>query len=146
MLRGRVVDRGGRPKAGVIVYAYHTDHTGMYRPGPGLSGEAVRHGRLRGWVASGPDGSYRFDTVRPAAYPGRDIPEHIHMHVIEPWRATYYIDDVMFEDDPKLTSAQRAKLVSGRGGGGVCRPRMLGGVWQARRDIVLGANVPGYPA
>ena len=99
-------------------------------------------------MRSQPDaaGRYRFETIRPGSYPGRDVPQHIHMHVIEPGRATYYIDDVMFADDPKLTAAQRRLLVSGRGGDGIAMPSRTGGAWHVVRDIALGANIPGDPA
>ena len=91
------------------------------------------------------DERYRFDTIRPDSYPDRDVPEHVHMHVIEPGRATYYIDDVMFADDPKLTATQRRLLVSGRGGKSIATPARIAGAWQVVRDIVLGAHIPGHP-
>lgn len=144
-LVGRVIDRAGRPRAGVIVYAYHTDRTGIYPPPNVPTSEAARrHGRLRAWVQTDTRGDYRFDTIRPASYPGRNVPEHIHMHVIEPGRATYYIDDVMFRDDPKLTPRQ-VRHLGDRGGSGIAVPERHNGTWLVRRDIVLGLGVPGYP-
>lgn len=146
-LVGRVVDRTGLPRAGVIIYAYHTDRTGIYpHPGARAGKTARRHGRLRAWAQTDASGEYRFDTIRPGSYPGQDIPEHIHMHVIEPGRATYYIDDVMFRDDPKLTPQQARRLSNGRGGDGIVSPERHDGEWLVRRDIVLGLGVPGYPA
>ena len=145
VLSGRVVDRAGRPAAGIVVYAYHTDRHGLYRHAPGLRGAAARHGALRGWAMTDAAGRYRFETIRPGSYPGRDVPQHIHMHVIEPGRATYYIDDVMFADDPKLTAAQRRLLASGRGDDGIVMPSRTAGAWHAVRDIALGANIPGAP-
>ena len=144
VLSGTVFGPQGRPAAGVIVYAYHTDARGIYPAPNGQNGAARRHGRLRGWARSDAQGGYRFLTVRPGSYPNRRIPAHVHLHVIEPGRATYWIDDVNFEDDPYLTDAERARLQR-RGGGGVARAsRDAAGVWQVRRDIVLGENVPGY--
>ena len=68
------------------------------------------------------------------------------MHVLEPSRATYYVDDMLFDDDPLLTETRRKHYVRGRGGQGVAHPqRDEDGVWHARRDITLGQNVPGYP-
>lgn len=92
------------------------------------------------------DGRYAFDTIRPAGYPGTDLPQHVHMHVLEVGRCTYYIDDILFEDDPRLTKAKRRQLTQGRGGNGVATPkRDANGTWLVRRDIVLGAEIPGYP-
>jgi hypothetical protein len=146
-LTGQVLDQTGRPQEGVIVYAYHTDQTGVYpSPHVATTDPAQRHGRLRAWVQTNARGEYRFDTIRPGSYPGRDLPQHIHMHVIEPGRATYYIDDVMFSDDPKLTPRQIRNLTLGRGGRGIATPHRRDGVWLVRRDIVLGLSVPGYPA
>lgn len=145
-LTGRVTDQAGRPREGIIVYAYHTDRAGIYPPPLVRMGEAAsRHGRLRGWARTNDHGEYRFDTIRPGSYPGRDVPEHIHMHVIEPGRATYYIDDVMFRDDPKLTAQQARRLAQGRGGSGIVTPQRRDGRWFVRRDIVLGLGIPGYP-
>ncbi|RYD14885.1 MAG: hypothetical protein EOP90_11510 [Lysobacteraceae bacterium] len=147
VLEGRVLDAGGAPRAGIVVYAYHTDTHGLYPPIPGArDGAANRHGRLRGWAISDADGRYRFDTIRPASYPTRDVPAHIHMHVLEPGCSTYYIDDVLFTDDPLLTPAQRRAHAVGRGGDGITTPVREQGRWQVTRDIRVGAAVPGYVA
>jgi protocatechuate 3,4-dioxygenase beta subunit len=144
-LAGRVVDAQGRPRAGVIVYANHTSQEGVY-PDADTSTDpgARRHGRLRGWAATDADGQYAFLTVRPGSYPGTTMPQHVHLYVIEPGCALYYIDDVMFTDDPHLTPAL-ARREQGRGGAGIVAPTRGADGWQARRDIVLGRNIPGYP-
>ncbi len=136
---GVVRDATGAAVAGVIVYAYHTDASGRYPASP--RGTAHHHGRLRGFARTGPDGAYRFTTIRPGAYPGRDEPQHVHLHVVEPGRCTYYIDDIVFTDDPLLTAEQRRRA-PGRGGLGIATPtRDRAGTWHVRRDIVLGAGV-----
>lgn len=145
LIEGRVTTPAGQPAAGIIIYAYHTDHTGVYPPATGLSSMARRHGRMRGWAVSDAQGLYRFTTIRPGAYPGDNIAAHVHMHVLEPGRGTYYIDDLLFDDDLLLTSDQRRQL-RGRGGSGIARPvREQDGFWRVRRDIQLGLNIPGYP-
>ena len=139
VLEGTVSGADGAPAEGIIVYAYHTDAGGVYPAG------TTRHGRLRGWARTDPKGRYRFETIRPGAYPTRDNPQHIHMHVIEPGKATYYIDEVVFDDDPLLTAARRQQLRSGRGGFGESHPvRDAQGVWHVRRDIAVGKNIAGY--
>lgn len=147
VVTGRVLDRDGRPRAGVVVYAYHTNDGGLYPPPATSVGAAGnRHGRLRGWAVSGADGRYAFETIRPGAYPTREAPAHIHMHVIEPGCATYYIDDVMFTDDPLLTPDARIRLSNGRAGSGIATPTRRDGTWRVTRDIQLGRGVAGYPA
>lgn len=145
ILEGVVRGADGAPAPGIVVYGYQTDAQGVYPPAPDVADRhARRHGRLRGWAESDAEGRFRFLTVRPAGYPGTDIPQHVHLHVIEPGRCTYYIDDVTFDDDPRLTASQRRRL-QGRGGDGIVVPRRDGdGVWRARRDIVLGERIPGY--
>jgi len=148
-LEGVVRDGRGRPVEGVIVYAYHTDASGIYPREDRLRGtEADRHGRLRGWVRTDAEGSYRFDTIRPACYPGTNPPpQHVHMHLIEPGRCTYYLGDVYFDDDPMLSEAIRRRCEGDRGGSGLVMPIRDGdGVWIAQRDVELGKAVPGYPA
>lgn len=136
-LQGIVRDAQGQPASGIIVYAYHTDAKGLYPHAE------TRHGRLRGWAKTDPNGFYEFKTIRPASYPNSTIPQHIHMHIIEPQKATYYIDDVLFSDDPKLKETTPKR--SPRGGSGVCTPQKVDGTWLIRRNIQLGQNVPGYP-
>lgn len=138
---GVVRRQDGEPAAGVIVYAYHTDADGVY---PEAS---TRHGRLRGWALTDDAGRYRFDTVRPGAYPGRNNPQHIHLHIVEPGYATYWIAGIHFSDDPLLGDRERRRIEDGRGGSGVVEPkRDQKGGWYVRRDIVLGLGVPGYSA
>jgi protocatechuate 3,4-dioxygenase beta subunit len=146
-LTGRVMDAAQRPRKGVIVYAYQTDRTGIYpaHADPSLSDEARRHGRLRAWAMTDEAGRYTFLTIRPGGYPGSDLPQHIHLHVIEPGCATYYIDDVMFRDDPRLTPRFISRMDVGRGGSGIVTPVREGTEWQVRRDIELGRNIPDYP-
>jgi protocatechuate 3,4-dioxygenase beta subunit len=146
-IEGTVFDTRGRPVKGVIVYAYHTNAQGVYPTDEQFRGQAAfRHGRLRAWVQTDETGRYTFDTIRPAPYPNTDLPAHVHMHVIEVGRCTYYIDDLMFEDDPLLTPLMLARLTLGRGGSGVARPRQgAAGVQLVTRDIVLGQRINGYP-
>jgi protocatechuate 3,4-dioxygenase beta subunit len=67
------------------------------------------------------------------------------MHIVEPGRCTYYIDDVQFTDDPRVRAAKVEKSDVARAGSGLVTPtKDSHGVWQATRDIHLGRNVPGY--
>ena len=147
-IAGKVMHPDGTTASGTIVYAYHTNAAGIYPRDEKLRGTAAyRHGMLRGWVKTDTEGRYRFDTIRPAGYPSSNIPQHIHMHVIEPGRCTYYIDDIVFRDDPRLTPDRLDQYTHGRGGSGVVTPRRdPDGMWIVDRDIILGEGVPGYAA
>ena len=146
-IEGVVRDRAGRAAAGIVVYAYQTNAKGVYPPDTRAASPAgQRHGTLRGWVKTDANGHYRFDTIRPAGYPNTNIQQHVHMHIIEPGRCTYYIDEMVFTDDPRLTPDARRNVSEGRGGNGVVTPkRDAKGTWQVTRDIVLGEGIPGYP-
>lgn len=135
---GQVRHRDGKLAPGVIVYAYHTDAEGIYPANP-----ESKHGRLRSWVKTDENGRYSFDTIRPAGYPNTNLPQHVHMHVIEVGRCTYYIDDLLFEDDPRLTPKERAQQ-PGRGGIGVVKPMRGDDGWRVTRNIVLGEKIDGY--
>jgi protocatechuate 3,4-dioxygenase beta subunit len=99
---------------------------------------------LRGWALTDGNGRYVFETIRPGAYPDRNIPQHIHVHVIERGCATYYIDEILFTDDPLLKPAKMHE--EKRGGSGITTPKRDGsGTWLVTRDIRLGLNIPDYP-
>lgn len=135
---GTVKTAAGTPVAGVIVYAYQTNAAGLYPKAK------TRHGALRGFAITDKDGAYQFDTIRPASYPKSDIPQHVHMHVVEPGKCHYYIDDLLFTDDPMLTPAQKAAHDHGRGGSGIATPAKDKATWRVRRDITLGAGIRDY--
>lgn len=145
-ITGIVRDSSGAPVADIIVYAYHTDDRGIYpRPEKSFGSASARHGRLRAWTKSDDNGRFTFETIRPAGYPDTTNPAHVHLHVIEPGRCTYYIDNIHFTDDPRLTAAERRRQPN-RGGSGLVQPtRNADGTWHATRDIILGKNIPGYP-
>ena len=78
---GRVLDRGGRPRAGARVEIWQCDAGGRYHHvgepeqvlDPGFQGF--------GAVTTDAEGRYRFRTIKPVPYPGRT--PHIHFTVVE---------------------------------------------------------------
>lgn len=71
VLRGTVFGQDGKPRQGVVVYAYQTNARGLYPTAARAAGAASRrHGLLRGWARTDAQGRYAFDTIRPAGYPG----------------------------------------------------------------------------
>ena len=144
-LHGKIFAADGTAAAGIQIYAHQTDHHGNYPAIDGIGAAARRHGRLRGWVISDSEGVYRIHGVRPGAYPESGIPRHIHLQVIEGDRCTYYLDDVEFADD--ALRAGKVEPAAPRGGPGLTQPvEGADGVWEVRRDIHLGRNVPGHQA
>jgi len=80
-IRLTVLDNSGEdvtPYAGAAVYIWHCDREGRYSLyDDTIAGENY----LRGVQESGDDGTVRFTTVFPAAYPGRW--PHVHFEVYE---------------------------------------------------------------
>jgi protocatechuate 3,4-dioxygenase beta subunit len=134
---------GHTPAADIILYIYHTHRTGIYETRGNETGWGRVHGYVRGWIRTQKDGRYTFYTFRPAAYPSRSEPEHIHLTVKEPGRNAYYLDSFHFEDDPLLTEEERRGM-SNRGGSGISSPVWENDIWTVHRDLILGKNIPNY--
>lgn len=143
-MTGTIYKKDGRtPAPNVILYVYHTDAKGYYSPSSNQI-LAKRHGHLRGWMKTDVNGRYQFKTIRPAAYPERNMPEHIHPVIKEEGLSEYYIDEYVFDDDPLLTSKERAKTEKRGGSGIITLSKNSKGEWLGKRDIILGMNIPGY--
>lgn len=134
---GCIVDNTGKPAAGVLLYAYHTNHTGLYEQKGNETGNGKRHGYLRGWLRTGADGCYRIDTVRPASYPGRKDPAHIHATLTPPGAAEYYIDNFLFAGDPKISEAMRARAKATGDQNILSLKQDEQGVWHGQRNLRL---------
>jgi protocatechuate 3,4-dioxygenase, beta subunit len=141
IIEGTIFKKDGKtPAPGVILYVYHTDAKGYYS-NPKTKGN--RHGHLRGWIKTGADGKYKFTTIKPAPYPGDQIPAHVHPLVKEEGMTLYWIDEYLFDSDPLVTDEVKRKEQK-RGGNGIIRLTKRDGVWIAKRDIILGMNIPNY--
>ena len=144
LIMGTVYQRDGKtPAKDVVLYVYHTDHTGRYPQKSDEKGWARRHGYMRGWIRTNDKGEYRFYTSRPGSYPNSSNPAHIHVTVKEPQLNEYYIDDFHFADDPLLTSSIRNNKKA-KGGNGVVTLQMKNGINTATRNIILGLHVENY--
>jgi protocatechuate 3,4-dioxygenase beta subunit len=138
VLTGRVLRADGRtPAAGVLLYLYQTNAAGVYPRRGDETGNGPRHGYLRGWLRTDAQGRYCVATIRPGHYPGRLDPAHIHATVQEGRGAEGYINDFVFEGDPRVTPTYRTQ-VRNRGGSGIVRlARGPDGIWRGERTIVL---------
>jgi protocatechuate 3,4-dioxygenase, beta subunit len=142
IMEGTIFKKDGKtPAPGIILYVYQTDAKGYYSNLPGERN--IQHGHLRGWIKTGVDGKYKFTTIRPAPYPERNAPAHIHPQIKEPGLTRYYIDEYLFEGDPLLTAEEKNKQEK-RGGNGIISLTKKDGVWRGKRDIILGLNIPNY--
>lgn len=128
---------GVTPARDVILYAHHTNNDGLYAHGTNENEWSRRHGRLRGWVRTGADGRYAFDTVKPAPYPDRTMPAHVHLYIGEPGRRSYYVDDAVFAGEFRVDADYIARQELRGGSGIVPAVKDAQGVWQVRRDIIL---------
>lgn len=110
IISGKVYKEDGRtPAAQVLIYAYHTNDAGIYPRSTPDNGRAQwRHGYLRGWMRTDRNGRYEFRTIKPAAYPGRTEPAHIHL-TISAANCPEYPGTIWFADDPLITPELRAR-------------------------------------
>ncbi|MFK7934310.1 MAG: intradiol ring-cleavage dioxygenase [Saprospiraceae bacterium] len=140
-LTGTIYQADGKtPAANIIMFIYHTDENGLYDTRQKDRKNYIFH---RGWIKTTIDGKYTFYTFKPAPYPNRTLPRHIHPFIKEAGKTIYYIDDFNFVDDPLLTKEEREKLPL-RGGSGIMKLRKVDGLWIGKRDIILGKNIPDY--
>ncbi|APA76690.1 protocatechuate 3,4-dioxygenase subunit beta [Mycobacterium avium subsp. hominissuis] len=128
VVAGRVVDEAGRPVPGQLVEIWQANAAGRYRhqrdrhPAP-LDPNFTGAGRC----LTGPDGWYRFLTIKPGPYPWRNHhnawrPAHIHFSVFGTAftqrliTQMYFPGDPMFELDPIFQSildpAARRRLIA----------------------------------
>ncbi|MFD0749248.1 YceI family protein [Mucilaginibacter calamicampi] len=137
-MTGIIYQHDGRtPAAGVILYIYHTNQAGLYVANTNETGWGKRHGTLRAWIKTGPDGRYTFYTLKPGTYPSRSEPAHIHATVLEPNGNYYYIEEWHFKGDPLLVKLRDRKLYGGEGVLNIQNGAVT-------RNIILGLNVPDY--
>ena len=100
IIRGRVfLSDGKTPAANVIMYLYHTNSLGVYgKATTNRKSQLWWHGYNRGWLKT------EIRTIRPAPYPGRDVPAHIHCSIKSPTQTNCYgVHDFVFTDDPLVT-------------------------------------------
>lgn len=135
------------PAPDVVIYFWQTDHAGYYSPKDGMDEKARRHGHIRGWVKTDNEGRYSIQTIRPAPYPDETMPAHIHLAIKEPDVASeYYTDEINFEDDTLLMAHFKTHPPEKRGGSAVVKVASKGNVQTATHNIILGMNIPNYPA
>lgn len=131
---------GVTPAARVIIYAYQTDATGEYH------NDASRVARLHGWAKTDAGGHFEFRTIRPAPYPNRSIPAHVHFHVYGNGYPLQWTEDLKFAGDPLLSVRDEEKSKT-LGDFANIRPvnRGADAVWHCRIRFRLSKQT-NYPA
>src|SRR4030095_2081529 len=126
---------GKTPMADATLWVYQTDATGKYS----TTGGDNRYTRIHGQMRTGADVRYECRTIKPASYPGRTIPAHIHAYVSAPGFPEYWIDEYVFEGDPFITEEARKKMYRGQGtfASVLKLTRGSDGVLRAVRDIQI---------
>jgi protocatechuate 3,4-dioxygenase, beta subunit len=121
VVHGRVIEDDGRPVPNTLVEVWQCNSAGRYRhvgdrhPAP-LDPNFTGRGRC----LTGPDGSFRFVTIRPGAYPwGNHVnawrPAHIHFSLFGRAFAQrlvtqmYFPGDPLFPQDPIFNSVRDPK-------------------------------------
>lgn len=135
---------GATPAEDVILYIYHTDKDGIYANKYHKKNWERRHGYLRGWIKTGADGRYTFNTIKPGIYPNRAAPAHIHATILEPAGKYYWIEDYYFSGDTLLTERELNPAAPRGGTNGVLELKKEGNLWVAEKNIILGKHVNGY--
>ncbi|BCO36686.1 protocatechuate 3,4-dioxygenase subunit beta [Mycobacterium heckeshornense] len=152
IVTGSVLDAAGRPVAGQLVEIWQANASGRYRHrrdqhrapiDPNFTGV--------GRCLTGPDGSYRFLTIKPGRYPWRNHhnawrPAHIHFSVFGTAFTQRLVTQMYFPGDPLLgfdpifqsipDPAARNRLIAGYDHD-LTQPEYATGY---RWDIVLGAT------
>jgi protocatechuate 3,4-dioxygenase, beta subunit len=128
ILAGRVLDEEGRPVPGTLIELWQCNAAGRYHhPVDQHDAPLDPNFTGAGQVVTGPNGEYRFLTIKPGAYPWRNTPNawrpaHIHLGVFGPGFATRVITQMYFPGDPLLAydpifqstadAAARERLIS----------------------------------
>jgi len=92
---GRILDRGGAPRAGTRLEVWQCDATGEYHHVGGNEGDPAFQGF--GAVVTDAEGRYAFRTIKPVPYPGRT--PHIHFAVLEGGRRRL-VSQMFIEGEP----------------------------------------------
>ncbi|HKP37535.1 MAG TPA: hypothetical protein VJT71_11820 [Pyrinomonadaceae bacterium] len=98
---------GKQPMEGVKLFVYQTDATGVYT----TTGGDNRGTRIHGVMKTNSAGRYEFRTIKPGSYPNSRNPAHIHAYVSGPGYPEYWIDEYLFQDDPFVSSDDKAQAL-----------------------------------
>lgn len=137
---------GVTPAKGAILFIEHADDNGDYQIREKDNKRYMFH---RGWIKTNADGQYTFYTfvpgaaIAPVTFPRRKGLIKILPTVKEEGQPEYYLDALLFDDDPLLTKACRKRLKR-KGIDNILKPKKQGEMLVVNKDIVLKQNTLTY--
>jgi protocatechuate 3,4-dioxygenase, beta subunit len=108
IVTGRVLDEDGRAVPNAVLEIWQANAAGRYNhPVDQHEAPLDPHFEGSGRVTTDADGRYRFQSIKPGAYPWRNHhnawrPNHIHFSLFGPGVATRLITQMYFPGDPLL--------------------------------------------
>jgi protocatechuate 3,4-dioxygenase beta subunit len=118
LVRGRVVDTGGKPLSGALVDVWQANHHGRYDH-PEDPNTAPLDPHFQGWglIRTDAEGHYQFKTIKPGAYPLSFLGDdgwrcrHIHFKVAQDGHSElttqmYFEGDPLIEQDRQIAKVQ----------------------------------------
>jgi protocatechuate 3,4-dioxygenase beta subunit len=105
---GRVLDENGTPVSGALIEIWQANAAGRYRHATDTHDAPLDPNFTGcGRVATGADGSYRFKTIKPGAYPWRNHynawrPAHVHLSIFGHGFMQRLVTQFYFPGDPLL--------------------------------------------
>ena len=142
-ITGTIYERDGvTPAKDVILFIEQADDNGDYQIREKDNKRYMHH---RAWVKTNADGQYTFYTFVPGAaidpitFPRRRGLKKILPTIKEDGKTEYYLDALLFNDDPLLTKACRKRLKR-KGIDSILKPEKQGDMLVVTRDIVLEEN------
>lgn len=133
-ISGIIYEKDGKtPARNALLYAYHTDNSGYYSKAGNETGVQKWHGRLHAWLMTNDSGRYEINSIRPAPYPNRTIPAHIHAAVKTADGRMQWIDDIVFKDDKLVNKDYIEKY----GSKGVMELNKNESTWTGVHNVVL---------
>lgn len=109
IVTGRLLDEAGRGLAGLLLEIWQANASGRYAHPQETEYDAPMDPNFLGVgrCRTGPDGEYRFTTVKPGPYPWGNHPNawrpaHIHFSVLGPNLGSRLVTQMYFEGDPML--------------------------------------------
>jgi protocatechuate 3,4-dioxygenase beta subunit len=129
---GRVLDKRGNPIRGAVIELWQANAGGRYAH-PADTSSTPLDANFQGFakILSGADGSYRYTTIKPGAYPdGDDSPRPPHIHLDITGKTDRVVTQMLFPGEPLndtddvVPQWARARLTAkarGKGAEGVLR-------------------------